>query len=140
MRNLLISVAIFLVSVCQAGTSVTSLKEQSKPTYEAQTGENVTRLVLFKLNLEPGSAEEQEFRKKTLALAADEGVKEMGWLKIEGGKTEFTHGVRIVFYNEAAIKPYVQSKAHRDYIRDVWMPVVGVSQLVDYTEPDIAKK
>jgi len=97
----------------------------------------VTRLVLFKLNLESGSSAEQEFKEKTLALAAVKGVKEIGWLKVEGGQTEFSHGVRIVFENADAIQPYVKSKPHREYIRDVWVPAVGASQLIDYSEPEI---
>ncbi len=100
-------------------------------------GEPVTRMVLFKLNLEPGSKAEQEFREKTLALSAIDGVKEIGWMKMEGGQGEFTHGVRIVFKSAAAIEPYVKSKAHREYIRDIWAPVVGATQLFDYTEPGI---
>ena len=140
MRKLLVSIAILFAIVCQAGSVEKDPDLQNKTSCEKQTGDNVTRFILFKLNLEPGSKEEAEFKKKTLALAADKGVKEMGWLVIEGGQTDFTHGVRIVFYCEADIKPYVQGKPHRDYIRDVWKPVVGASQLVDYTEPEITEK
>lgn len=140
MKSLLFSIAILFALVCQAGSVEKNLDLHSKIIFDKQTGENVTRFILFKLNLEPGSNEEAEFKKRTLALAADKGVKEMGWLVINGGQTEFTHGLRIVFINKDAIQPYVQSKPHRDYIRDVWKPVVGAFQLVDYTESEIAKK
>lgn len=139
MKTVLLGIAIFLGFVLQAGSDNTKSNTTMTVVSNQPTNENVTRLILFKLNITPGSVEEADFKKKTLSLAADTGVKEMGWLKIEGGQTEFTHGVRIVFYNRAAIEPYVQSKAHREYIRDVWKPVVGAAQLLDYTEPDIAR-
>ena len=105
---------------------------------EKTSSENITRFIFFKLNIEPGSEEEELFKNKTLALANDPGVKEMGWVKLKESKTEYTHGLRIVFYNEAAIDPYVKSEAHMEVVKDVWKPVVGPAQIFDYVEPEVA--
>ncbi len=103
-------------------------------------GETVTRMIVFDLKLEPGSAEEKAFKDATLALAAHESVKEMAWMDVDGKKSGYNRGVRIVFFNSNAVEPYVKSKEHREYIRDVWKPVVGELQMIDYTEPEISSK
>lgn len=139
MKSVMVFKLILLGFVLQVGANITNPQNLLNNNLEKKADESITRFILFELKLEPGSIEEAEFKKKTLALADDPGVKEMGWLQIEGGKTEYTHGLRIVFYNRAAIDPYVQSKAHMEYLRDVWKPVIGVAQLIDYTEPDIAR-
>jgi len=99
----------------------------------AFAGEEVTRFIQFKLELPEGSAAEQTFKEKTLKLAGIPGVKEMGWLEIEGNG-EFNHGVRIVFGDRKSLDAYVAHADHKNYLKTVWAPNVKKAQLIDYRE------
>ncbi len=101
----------------------------------------ICRQILFKLDLPKDSPEEKVFIEQTSALAALPTVKAFIWLNLAEGKKdkekEFTHGLRIVFADDAAMKSYVQHQQHRQYIKEVWSPLVKKMQMVDYTETTV---
>jgi hypothetical protein len=99
--------------------------------------EPIHRHIFFKLDLPKGSPAEKEFVEKTMALAKLPTVEKFIWMDVLNSKEQFTHGVCIVFKDEAAMNTYVQAREHRQYIRDVWKPVVTESQLTDYTEGQV---
>jgi hypothetical protein len=98
-------------------------------------GEEITRFIQFKLELPQSSPAVQTFKTQTLELAEIPGVKEMGWLEVEGND-EFNYGVRIVFHDRKSLDAYVAHKDHKSYLKTVWAPNVKKAQLIDYKETE----
>ncbi len=102
----------------------------------------ITRLILFKLDLPKGSAEEKVFIDRAMALSKIPGVEAFAWLNIVEAKKPgpYNYGIRILFKDESDIKAYVKHPTHGAFIRDQWKSSVKEMQITDYTEskPDMA--
>jgi hypothetical protein len=95
------------------------------------------RQILFKLELPKGSDAEKSFIERTMALAKLPSVEKFIWMDVSEANQQFTHGVCIIFKDEAARKAYVKAPEHATYLKQVWKPAVKDAQLTDYTEAQV---
>ncbi|MBE0580648.1 Dabb family protein [Devosia sp.] len=92
----------------------------------------IRHTVVFNLKHADGSAEEADFLRDAMALAAIPSVEKFEQLRQVSPKNDYAFGFSMEFADQAAYSGYNDHPVHVAFVRDRWLPEVEKFLEIDY--------
>jgi hypothetical protein len=103
------------------------------------TQNDTTRIrhtVVFKLKHPKGSAEDQDFFKALMKLAAIPGVEKFECMKQVSRKNNFDYGLSMEFASQQAYDRYSNNPYHVAFVKNRWLSEVENFMELDFIVPE----
>jgi hypothetical protein len=92
----------------------------------------IRHTVVFKLKQPKGSAEEKDFFKALMKLAAIPGVEKFECMKQISRKNNYDYGLSMEFANQQAYDQYNNNPEHVAFVQDRWLKEVENFLEIDF--------
>jgi hypothetical protein len=114
-----------LLLICTINSSAMTQKDTSR----------IRHTVVFTLKHPKGSAEEQDFFKALMKLAAIPGVENFECMKQISRKNDFEYGLSMEFANQQAYDKYNNNPEHVAFVQKRWLSEVENFMELDFIVP-----